>query len=71
MCRELFVLAAGKLNCPIRLLPKCHPKAEIEAYIDSAKGTVTLCCKDCESPLAIIHTKHGKEKKNGRKTRRH
>lgn len=71
MCRELFVLAAGKLNCPIRLLPKCHPKSEIEAYIDARTGEITLCCKHCDAPLTVIHTKHGKENANGRKTRRH
>lgn len=60
MCRELFEAAKYKLNCPVRLFPNCHPGAHLDAYVMVKTRTVTLCCSQCDRPVAVIHARSGR-----------
>lgn len=60
MCRELFSSAAKKLDCPIRMFPRCHPRSHLDVYVDARKRIVTLCCSKCDQIVATIKAKNGK-----------
>lgn len=66
MCRDLFVFAASKLRCPIKLWPKCHPKAHLDVYVDAAKREILLCCSQCDRPVRRIVPRFKKKIKPNR-----
>lgn len=58
MCRDLFLGALKQgIDCPIRVVPFCHPKERIEVFIDGKKGIVTLCCGRCDQVVGVIYVK--------------
>lgn len=72
MCHNIFELAAGKMDCPIRLTPKCHPKAHVDVYVSARLRTIMVCCGHCDRPITIIHPQShddGGPKKNARKSK--
>lgn len=59
-CRSLFEGATKhrkELDAPIRIFPRCHPKAYLEVFVDSKKGTVILCCSACDRLVETIKAK--------------
>lgn len=68
MCNDLFREASGKMDCPIRMFPKCHPRAHIEVFIDVRHRSFILCCGQCDRPVTTVVAKTGKDN-HGRKTK--
>lgn len=65
MCRSTLNEAASKkMDCPIRLHPRCHPKANFDVYVDAPKSQFVLCCSSCDQPVEFITAKLGRRKKN-------
>lgn len=58
MCRELFQLASGKLECPIKVIPQCHPKAHVDVYIVVKDMEIILTCSQCDHPISHIKVAH-------------
>lgn len=69
MCHNIFDLAAGKMDCPIRITPKCHPKSPIDVYVSVKTRTIMLCCSRCDRPISFIRPGNDNErpKKNAGK----
>ena len=45
-------------NCktgPIVLTAVCHPQANMRVEVEAAKGTLTVRCAVCESPVLVIN----------------
>lgn len=64
MCKKLFEGATngGKLECPIHIYPKCHPRSYVEAFVDLKKREVILCCHHCEGILDRIKVRQTRKK---------
>jgi len=60
MCNELFSDASRKMDCPIRMYPKCHIRAHFDVYVDAKKREIILCCSKCDRPLPPIKVKDDK-----------
>lgn len=64
MCGNLFADAgAKKMDCPIRLTAKCHPRAHVEVFVDARNRTIILCCSKCDRPIATVKVRNGNGKK--------
>lgn len=61
-CRELFseALSHSRL-CPVRLFPRCHPKAFCEVFVDGRTNEIVLTCGQCDRPIARVHVRHLKK----------
>lgn len=62
MCHEMMTgmkqkQDKSKLQCPIQLLSKCHPKSPILVHVDGNKSKVYLSCSKCERVIATINVK--------------
>lgn len=58
MCKELFAYARTiSDDCPVKIMPSCHPKCHMDVFVDGRKNVVTLCCSKCDKPVAIIRIK--------------
>lgn len=56
-CEKLFVNAVEHrkhLDAPVKIYPGCHPKAHVEVYVDSTRGSVILCCSRCGDVLEEV-----------------
>lgn len=57
MCHNLFDGAKGKLDCPIKVFPKCHKRAHVEVHVDAKRRRIILSCSHCEQPISTIEVK--------------
>ena len=69
-CREIMdgavkQQAESKLDCPIKLFPRCHHKAPIDIFVDGKKRTITLVCSKCDRTISQVHVR---KDPNGDKT---
>lgn len=63
-CRELFEAACGKkMNCPIKIVSSCHPKAHLDVFADHRNHTITLVCGQCDQTITTIRIKPQKKGK--------
>lgn len=56
MCSNLFKAAKGKLNCPIRIYPLCHPKAHFDVFVVGSRREIILSCSQCDQTFSTIKT---------------
>lgn len=63
MCKNLFASAKSKIDCPVRVYPKCHPKAHLDVFVDAKFHAIVLCCSTCDRPISIIHPREEEAKK--------
>lgn len=67
-CSDMFENVGVKqarcgMKCPLRVFPKCHPKAYIDVFVDSRRRIITLVCGACDQTLEVIRLdKHDKRK---------
>lgn len=57
MCSDLFKMAKGKLDCPIEIIPECHPAAHVIPYLSVRKRRIMLTCSRCDQVLTSIHVR--------------
>ena len=62
VCQELLLEASAhqkknKIKCPIRIFPKCHPKAYVDCFVDGKLKIITLVCSACDQTIATIQVK--------------
>lgn len=38
-------------DCPIRILPICHPKNGYDIFINFKENSLTIACATCERPI--------------------
>lgn len=47
-----------KLDCPLSVVPKCHPKQELfRVHVDGKRRIIFLSCPKCDKPISIIRLK--------------
>lgn len=59
-CQKLFEGAAHhrkELDAPIRIYPRCHPKAPVDVFVDCVGGKVTIVCSKCDRTIEEIKVK--------------
>lgn len=58
MCENLWLGAKNKdIDCPIRVTPKCHPRAHCEVFVDLKKYAIILTCSRCDRPISTVRVK--------------
>lgn len=63
MCKNLFTSAKSEMGFPVRVYPKCHPRAHLDVFVDAKYRTIMLCCSKCDRPISIIHPRDPEAKK--------
>lgn len=60
-CDKLFLASElhrrDILDAPVRIYPKCHPKAHINVFCDSERAVFVLCCSKCDRVIDEVKTK--------------
>jgi len=62
MCYKLFKAAGDKLDCPILMTSRWHPKSHLDVYVDFNKKRMIVCCGKCEKELAHVTARFRKER---------
>lgn len=62
MCKEFFSTVKSysekiKMDSPIRITPKCHPRCHCNVFAYGRKKSVTICCSKCDRPIVTIKVK--------------
>lgn len=63
-CKELLENACkkqkkGNVDCPIHIFPLCHPRAQVEVFVDGKRREITLVCGKCDRTISKIQIKKG------------
>lgn len=58
-CKELFqgvlkAQQASKMDCPLKIFPKCHRKANFDVFVDAKKKLIVLVCGKCDRTVSTI-----------------
>jgi len=56
-CRDLFNSAyvrRASLDAPVRIHPRCHPKAGVDVFVDTQNHSVILVCSRCDRTIACV-----------------
>lgn len=61
-CSEIIEIATSKqekskMDCPIKISPKCHPKAPLEVFVDGKKKVITIVCSRCERTVTTVRVR--------------
>jgi uncharacterized Zn-finger protein len=61
-CKEIIEGAlsrqrSSKMDCPIKIHPKCHPRVHLDVFVDGDKKLVTLVCSKCDRTISTIRIK--------------
>ena len=59
-CDRIFSAARESrknLDAPTRMVPKCHPRARLDVYVDSERDVIYLCCSRCDQIIDTVRTK--------------
>lgn len=61
-CKEIMDSACynqkqAKVDCPIMIHPKCHPKSSFMVHVDGKKGLIYLSCGRCDRLVSVAKVK--------------
>jgi len=61
-CKEILEGAlisqrSSKMDCPVKIRPKCHPRVHLDVFVDGSKKLVTLVCSKCDRTISVIRIK--------------
>lgn len=70
MCHNVFdsamkIAIARRLDCPVRMFPRCHPKAHCEVFVNPRKREIVLTCSKCDRPITTIKARHDRRRTKG------
>lgn len=58
MCRNLFEMfekaIKKNIDCPVEVVPKCHPRSHCEVFLDVKKLEMIIACSKCNKPISKI-----------------
>ena len=46
--------ASTKMDCPVRIFPKCHPKSRMDVFVDGKRKLITLVCGRCDRTVTTV-----------------